>query len=66
VHANKALKNVDKVDKFNYLKSLLEGAALSAITGLALTDPNYANAVDILKERFGTNSSSSVLTWKLL
>ena len=50
VHANKALKNVDK---FNYLKSLLEGAALSAITGLALTEPNYANAVDILKERFG-------------
>ena len=50
VHTNKALKNVDKL---NYLKSLLEGAALSAITGLALTEPNYANAVDILKERFG-------------
>ena len=50
VHTNKALKNVDKL---NYLKSLLEGAALSAITGLALTEPNYANAVDILKGRFG-------------
>ena len=50
MHTNKALKNVDKL---NYLKSLLEGAALSAITGLALTEPNYANAVDILKERFG-------------
>ena len=50
VHTNKALKNVDK---FNYLKSLLEGAALSDITGPAMTEPNYANAVDILKERFG-------------
>ena len=49
MHTNKALKNVDKL---NYLKSLLEGAALSAITGLALTEPNYANGVEILKERF--------------
>ena len=58
MHTNKALKNVDK---FNYLRSLLKGSALSAITGLAQTDPNYANAVDILKE---TNSSLSVLIWK--
>ena len=47
---SQVLKNVDKL---NYLKSLLEGVALSAITGLAMTAPNYANAVDILKERFG-------------
>ena len=32
---------------------MLEGTALSAITGLALTESNYANAVDILKQRFG-------------
>ena len=50
VHTNKALKNVDN---FNYLRSLLEGTALSAITGLALTESNNANAVDILKQRFG-------------
>ena len=27
--------------------------AITAITGLALTKPNYANAVDILKQKFG-------------
>lgn len=48
MHTNKALKNVDK---FNYLRSLLEGAALSA--RLALTEPNYTNAIDILKKIFG-------------
>ena len=35
------------------MRSLLEGTALSAITGLALTQSNYANAVDILKQRCG-------------
>lgn len=44
VHTDKAL---------NYLRSLLEGAALSAITGHSLTEPNYTNAIDILNERFG-------------
>ena len=50
VHSNTAIHDVDK---FNYLKGLLEGPALAAITGLSLTDSNYKVAVDILEERFG-------------
>ena len=50
VHSNTAIHDVDK---FNYLKGLLESPALSAITGLTLTDSNYEVAVDLLKQRFG-------------
>ena len=32
---------------------MLEGAALRAIQGLALTGANYDSAIEILKERFG-------------
>ena len=35
------------------MNSLLEGAALRAIQGLALTGANYDSAIEILKERFG-------------
>ena len=49
VHSN---EHLSKVDKFNYLKSLLEGPAASAITGFALTDENYETAVQLLEERF--------------
>ena len=38
-----------KVDKFNYLKTLLSSAALEAIQGLSLTDANYNEAVGILQ-----------------
>ena len=41
------------IDKFNYLKSLLEGEAARAIQGLPLTNANYNVAVEILRERFG-------------
>ena len=50
VYANYSLQNVDKC---NYLRGLLEGAALAAITGLALTESNYEAAIEVLKERFG-------------
>ena len=50
IHDN---KEISKIDKFNYLNSLLEGAALRAIQGLALTRANYDSAIEILKERFG-------------
>ena len=50
IHDN---KEISKIDKFNYLNSLLEGAALRAIQGLALTGANYDSAIEILKERFG-------------
>ena len=41
------------VDKFNYLRSLLEKSAYEAIAGLTLTADNYEEAVSILKKRFG-------------
>ena len=48
VHDNASLS---KIDKFNYLRSLLEGAASRAIQGLALS--SYDSAVEILEQRFG-------------
>ena len=50
IHDNKEISNIDT---FNYLNSLLEGAALRAIQGLALTGANYDSAIEIVKERFG-------------
>ena len=50
VHSNDELSDVDK---FNYLRSLLERTAYEAIAGLTLSSANYAEAVDILKKRFG-------------
>ncbi len=43
------------IDKFNYLKSLLNHTALEAISGLALTSSNYAQAISILERRFGNH-----------
>ena len=45
--------NLPDVDKFNYLKGLLEGSAAATISGLALTSENYKNAVELLRNRFG-------------
>ena len=50
VHSNERLSTIDK---FNYLRSLLEGVAHDAISGLALTAANYGEAVEILMKRFG-------------
>ena len=44
---------LNSIDKFSYLKSLLEGPAERAIQGLTLTDANYFAAIEILKDRFG-------------
>ena len=41
------------VDKFNYLHSLLDRAAVSSMQSLPLTEDNYENAVEILKDSFG-------------
>ena len=41
------------VDKFNYLSSLLESLALSAVAGLKITIANYTEAIDTLRKRFG-------------
>lgn len=45
--------SLSKIDKFNYLRSLLQGSALDAIAGLSLTEANYPEAIAILKEHFG-------------
>ena len=50
VHDNVSLS---KIDKFNYLRSLLEGATSRVIQGLALSSDNYDSAVEILAQRFG-------------
>lgn len=50
VHSNPDLSDVDK---FNYLRSLLERPAYEAIAGLTLSSGNYAEAANLLKKRFG-------------
>ena len=47
------------IDKFIYLKSLLEGIASKAASGLKLTAANYAEAVSILRKRFGNKQQIS-------
>ena len=42
---------LSQVDKFNYLKTLVEGTAAGAICGLPLTGDNYEAAKNILKKR---------------
>lgn len=50
VHENVSLS---KINKYNYLRSLLEGAASQAIQGIALSSDNCDSAVEILEQRFG-------------
>ena len=50
VHDDKRLTNVQK---FTYLKTLVEGPARAAIIGLPLTSANYDTAIKVLKDRFG-------------
>ena len=39
--------------KTAYLKSYLKGQALSAISGISLSEENYLEAIEILEKRFG-------------
>ena len=41
-----------EVDKFSYLKSLLEEPAKKVVSGFALTGANYRQAIDLLQQRF--------------
>ena len=50
VHAN---SNLSEVDKFNYLRLLLDSSAHDAIAGLTLSSANYQQAIEILRKRFG-------------
>ena len=49
VHDNSA---ISAVEKFTYLRSLVEGSAARAISGLQLTSANYNAALKVLRERF--------------
>ena len=50
VHENDTLRDITT---FNYLKSYLKGHALSAISGISLSEENYSEAIEILEEPFG-------------
>ena len=43
--------SLSQIDKFNYLRSLVEKSAAEAISRLILTADNYKEAVTILKRR---------------
>ena len=44
---------MSKINRFNYLFSLLEGNAARSIKGLTLTSASYDAAIEILQERLG-------------
>ena len=50
IHKNEKLSDVDK---FAYLRGLLEEPARSTVAGFALTSSNYNDAIELLKRRFG-------------
>ena len=50
IHLN---PDLSEVDKFNYLRSLLDSTAFEAIAGLTLSSANYQQAIEILRKRFG-------------
>ena len=53
---NSAVNNnpdLSAVDKFNYLRALLEGPAARSVQGLTLTAANYSTALEILQDHFG-------------
>lgn len=58
--------NLTDVQKFSYLKSQLESDAARTIDGFALTNANYARAVDLLKERYGQQHKITHATMQAL
>ena len=50
VHNLKCLTNLQK---FKYLRDLLEGDAAACITSVPVTDDNYVKAVNYILQRFG-------------
>ena len=45
--------NINNIDKFSYLKSFSCPSAYETISRLALTNQNYLEAVELLKQRYG-------------
>eukprot|EP00731_Ephydatia_muelleri_P008304 Em0004g642a len=60
------LKKFNDIDKFNYLRSLLEHSVLEAISGLTLSSVIYEEAVAILKKRFGNKQNQIIKHMKAL
>jgi hypothetical protein len=62
VHNNPSLSDLQK---FNCLKAQLCGNASRSIAGLPLTNANYVESVELLKERFGqSHIALSMPIWK--
>ena len=47
--------NINEIDKFTYLKSLLSESAFETISGLTVTSDNYAEAIKLLQKRYGNH-----------
>ena len=45
--------NLSNLEKFTYLKGFLKDTALSTIEGFPLTNHNYTNALELLRQRYG-------------
>ena len=58
VHHNDSLSDIQR---FSYLRSLLQGDAARVIEGFPLTHTNYMQAVELLKERFGQEHQMCIL-----
>ena len=59
IHQNDSLSDVDK---FSYLRGLIEGPAKASIAGFALTAANYNAAIELLQRRFGKKIAIEKLT----
>ncbi|XP_064480512.1 uncharacterized protein LOC135394016 [Ornithodoros turicata] len=54
IHQN---EDLTQSDKFSYLKSVLVGEAAAAIAGLHLSAECYKDAVELLQQRYGTETA---------
>ena len=49
--------DLESIEKFSYLKSLLCGSAANLVSGITLSDTNYSKALELLHDRFGNTQS---------
>ena len=49
---DEGLELTGQASQFRHLKSLLESQAAASISGIQITNANYNEAIEILKERF--------------
>ncbi|XP_071044571.1 uncharacterized protein [Parasteatoda tepidariorum] len=45
--------SLSKIEKFQYLKSLLSSPAYNAVAGFELNDKNYDSCIELLQQRYG-------------